>query len=363
MGSKASLEQLRAQFPDGRLVGTAEVPASALRFDAGACPFQWKDGEIKDGKAPVKMRARSGQPIWHWYWGNVVHDMAGFRTHKPTLAIDYCHRDDELLGYLDVFRPSHDGLDVEGALVMFAKDDRATEVVHKAQQGVPYEASIFFDPDSMVLEEVGPNAEAQVNGYTLKGPALILRQWSLRGVAICPHGYDGQTSTQLAADQTRNVPVQFVAPKEGSMKTTPATEAPKTGTKPEELGNPTPPTATTVTTPDPRAEFKATLEKFTAKFGAENGAKWAAEGLSYEAALEKHAEALGTQLTAEKTKSTDLAAKLAAVPAGAKGEETPVSFSDGTGKGTEGAQVGELKHRIGENLAKFAAGIKVPQKK
>jgi hypothetical protein len=39
---------------------------------------------------------------------------------------------------------------------------------------------------------------AKVNGYTQPGPATIFRQWKLRGVAVCPYGYDKNTSTRLS---------------------------------------------------------------------------------------------------------------------------------------------------------------------
>lgn len=352
--STAPLRTLAAD----RAAGLSTVPAEALLLESG--PFALAEGEAKEGKMPVKMRARGGQPIYHWYWGNVAHDMAGFKPAEPRIPIDYCHYFDEVLGFLNKFESSNEGLDVSGELVSFAKEDRTAEVTHKARAGVPYQASIFFEPQ--VLEEVLPGAEAEVNGYKLPGPGLVIRKWTLRGVAVCPYGYDPKTSTKLAATSGGETTVQFVTPKENAMSKTTAPEKTEAA-KPAELATPSPSTATTATPPDPRAEFKATLEKFTAKFGAANGAQWAADGLTYEAALEKHAEALSTQLTAEKTKSTDLAAKLAAVPAGAKGEETPVSFSDGAGKGAEGQEVGQLKHRIGENLARFAAGLKMPGKK
>ncbi len=109
-------------------------------------------------------------------------------------------------------------------------------------------------------------------------------------------------------------------------------------------------------TVDARAEFKATLAKFSAKFGAANGSQWAADGLTYEEALEKHVEALGTQLTAEQGKVTEAQTKLAAVP---RGEETPVSFGTNekhpAGGGTQAAPTGKFS-QMG-NVGKFAASI------
>lgn len=339
-----------------RAAGRSSVPADALILDSG--PFTFAAGEAKDGKLPVKMRARGAQPIYHWYWGNVVHDMAGFSAAAATIPIDYCHDYDQVLGFLNDFKASNEGLDVGGELVSFG-DDRSSEVAHKARSGVPYQASIYFEPK--VLEEVMPGAEAEVNGYKLPGPGLVIRKWSLRGVAVCPYGYDPTTSTRLSAPAGGDIPVQFVSTKESQMSVTFATEK-KPDEKPAtELTKPAE-TKTEATPPaDPRAEFKATLAKFTEKFGAENGAKWAADGLSYEAALEKHAAELQTKLSAEGEEKKKLAEKLAAVP---RGEKEPVSFAAGDKhEGSGNVDPSHLKFKIGENLARVAAGIKLPGKK
>lgn len=347
-----------------RAAGLSTVPAEALLLESG--PFTFAAGEAQEGKIPVKMRARGGQPIYHWYWGNVAHDMAGFSPAEATIPIDYCHYFDEVLGFLNKFEPSNEGLDVAGELVSFAAEDRTAEVTHKARAGVPYQASIFFEPK--VLEEVLPGAEAEVNGYRLPGPGLVIRKWSLRGVAVCPYGYDPRTSTRLAFTPGGEVPVQFVSPApENAMSVKAKSDKKEAADRTDDADQKelsAPSAKSVVPAPaealDPRAEFAATLKKFSEKFGAENGAQWAAEGLSYEAALEKHAEALGTKLAAEKTKSTDLTTKLAAIP---RGEATPVTFSDGDGKGAEGQDVGQLKQHLGDNLARFAAGLKMPGKK
>lgn len=345
----------RRSLTADRAAGLSTVPADAMFFESG--PFQLADGEGSEGKTPVKMRARGGQPLNHWYWGRVVHDMAGFAAADKTIPIDYCHLNDEVLGYLDKFTPSNEGLDVAGSLVQFG-EDRSAEVIHKARAGVPYQASIFFEPQ--VLEDVMPGAETEVNGYKLAGPALVIRKWSLRGVAVCPYGYDPKTSTRLSAGIAGEIPVQFTSPPpETAMSTEakPAADTKPADTKPAELA--TKPAEANGTAADAaRAEFAATLAKFTAKFGAENGAKWAAEGLSYEAALEKHAEGLATQLSTANEKLGQQAKQIAAVP---RGEEAPVSFST-TDKHEGGEAVPQKFTGLGK-LAKFAAGLKLPTAK
>lgn len=95
------------------------------------------------------------------------------------------------------------------------------------------------------------------------------------------------------------------------------------------------------------------LSKFTSKFGAENGSKWATEGINYEAALERHCEALSTSLA-------DANSRLTAI--GTLGAD-PVKFSQQPEKkaGTSKQTPDKLTEVCGEGLGRIAAAIKIPQ--
>jgi hypothetical protein len=353
---------LRRTLLVDRAAGLSTVPSDALRFDVGRCQFAAAKDQV-GGDRPISMLARTAKPIEHWYFGKVVHDMAGMELAAPTLPIDYCHDPEEILGYLDQFNAGNDGLTVSGKLVSFQPDDRMAEICTKADAGVPYQASIAFDPNTYILEVVPEGMQVTVNGYGLQGPAVVIRQWTLVAVSVCPYGADSGTRASLSAAAAGDVPVQFVSsskdPAAMSDQAKPATP----DTKPTELAAPAVPAPATSPAPvDPRAEFKATLAKFTEKFGAANGAAWAAEGLSYEQALEKHAATLSTQLTSEQGKTKELETKLASVP---RGETEPVSFSTNekhpAGGGTPAAP-GKFAHM--GNVGKFAASVaeKLPKK-
>src|SRR5207253_1789591 len=107
---------------------------------------------------------RSTQPVDHWYFGRIVHDLAGMSLSKQRLTIDYCHREDEVIGFANKFDTAG-GLVASGALTPFSDKDRASEVIFKSGEGVPYEASIFFDPVEMVLEYVPQGMAVPVNGF------------------------------------------------------------------------------------------------------------------------------------------------------------------------------------------------------
>lgn len=169
------------------------IPSAACQFAGGEVVVGDNGDNAKT--APVKIKARSGQPIEHWYWGKVVHDLSGMRLHKPRLTIDYAHNDSEVLGYLNHFDSESGDLMASGAIIPYTEGDRASEVLFKMGQGVPYEASIFFGGDGIKIQEIMQGELTQVNGYDFEGPGVIIREWPLRGVAICPYGADANTES------------------------------------------------------------------------------------------------------------------------------------------------------------------------
>ena len=148
----------------------------------------------------VSMLARSSQPIEHPYWGIIAHDIEGVE-HKHSIPIDYAHNDSEVIGYLDNLTATPDGLQATGRLVSFTPQDRAAEIIFKSGKGVPYEASINFAGEPLELEDIADGETASVNGYELTGPAVIVRRWTCRGVAVAPYGADQGTSTELLSNK------------------------------------------------------------------------------------------------------------------------------------------------------------------
>jgi hypothetical protein len=199
-----------------------ETTRDFTKIPAGACVLTVGEFELGDNganakTAPVRLVARSGKAIEHWFWGRVVHDLAGMHLHKSRVPIDYVHDAKEIVGYLNKFDATSGDLVTSGALVPFKDSDRATEIVHKMKAGVPYEASINFGGDGIKVEEVADGMVAQVNGYQFDGPGIIVREWPLRGVAICPYGADANTeSSALAGANAKTyTATAYAAPNKG----------------------------------------------------------------------------------------------------------------------------------------------------
>ena len=366
---------------------TGSVPASALRMVGG--PFELGDNGEGAKSAPIRMKARTGQPVQHWFWGRVVHDMAGMRLHKDRLPIDYVHNPAEVIGYLNHFRADTDGLEVSGALVPYKDNDRASEIIHKARAGVPYEASIYFGGDGIRVEDVAQGQVAQVNGFQFAGPGIVIREWPLRGVAVCPYGADMNTRSELA--QGEGIHITFTqsgkepamsepkpaeaappavatapavdAPKTDAPKTEAPAEAPKPGTvdaekkdaqAPPASAEPSAGKATQPAVPGAaelsaaRAECKAFLDAFGPK-----GGEWFAAGKTLAEAQALHAQELRTENEA-------LKARLAALD---RGEKAPVTFQPEKRDDARAKRRAELKGKVGDNLAAFAAEIDCTRKK
>jgi hypothetical protein len=370
---------------------TREYPLSALYVASG--PLQLGDAPADAERVPVEMLVRSNEAVER-YGQQWFHDFAGMRA-KSRVLIDYRHDPDQVIGYLDTFEVRRDGLHASGFLVPF-DEDVTRGIIYRAKAGVPYEASIYFGGNGMRIEEVSPNAQAQVNGKKVQGPAVIFREWPLRGVAVVPYGADGKTRTKLQNEGTIAVPVVraeetpmtnekraadepltkkgffealaqalgFRGNDEAPAKTegdglgdSPAPE-PKTiepeRAKQEEGADvrakvqlADPPAASPETPPD-----RSACKRFLDAFGPDGG-QWYADGLSFEEAQARHTAKLSERLA-------KLEGRLAAVD---RGEEEPAEFDGEDGHAQDSQRSAQLQRALGPALGKFAASITLPARR
>ena len=74
----------------------------------------------------------------------------------------------------------------------FLRNAKAREVVDDADDGYPFQMSMFIDPGS--VEEVGQGVSVVVNGQTFTGPIAVFRNNRIREFTICSTGADRNTS-------------------------------------------------------------------------------------------------------------------------------------------------------------------------
>lgn len=379
------------------MVETRKIPAAALRMVA--------DVEVGDNgdnatTAPVKILARSGNPVMTpWFEYPVVHDFASM-SHKPRIILDHMHDDYDSIGYLNKFDTSTGDLVVSGAIKSIESGDMAEKLMKRSRAGYPYEASIDWRGDCD-FEELGANQSTMVNGRDIAGPAYIVRRWRLRAVAICPHGADPNTSAQFSDNDTITVSLVKFNPdqstpngdKQMSEETTPVEAEVKpevvetvvdndkkveTEAKPEvvettetsvetqevvvetqttEVETSTVEVAQQTDVPDVQKESQPSEgERFLQVFG-DKGGVYFAKGMTFESALLEHVKQLSQE-------NAELKQRMQA----SRGAETPVSFSESPDAHSEQSGLQDAVNKMtakGRNpaVAKLAAALELRQKR
>lgn len=350
-----------------RMTGTdtarKAIPAEAMRFNS-----EVTFGGGKDGSHPISLLARSAKPIQHWFWGTNVHDLSGMEV-PERIALDYNHNSDEIIGFADRHEKSNEtGLHLHGQLTPFQQGDRASEIIHKCASGVPYQASIFFDPNELVIERVSKGMTTVVNGYELAGPATVFRKSVLRGTAVCPYGADRHTSCDFKFDPTKYA-VSVVS---GSTEMPEEHEQPGSETELEETEVPVAETPAASATETPAALSAAKRKPasrqslklgpdFLSAFGPKGGV-WFAEGKSFDEARDLFIGELKSENEALRKQVADLQSKVTAL----RGEKEPIDgqFEEQPKSDAEkkhAMRVAELTMKTGsESIAKAAAAMVLP---
>jgi len=248
------------------------TPLAAVQFAAGEAPA---GSNGVPAAVPFTSVVRSAEPIVHWYWGKIVHDMAGMQLRKDNCPVDYCHDCEEIIGVgLKFTVDDKVGVTVEGKLIPFTATDRAAEVIFKSREGIPYEASIDWSGPRAV-EYVDTGVSTFVNGQQFDGPGYIVRKWQLNAFAVCPLGADENTSTQFSRKGKEvDVVVEFSGPETQF-------------TEPHMTTTPTNPPASAATNLSPEGtklsatdQVKAEMAIFCTHFGHAKGAEYFMSGKS-----------------------------------------------------------------------------------
>ena len=326
--------------------GDCLVSNSEPEFELGA--KLTNDSNPNGYSVPVKMTIRTNVPVNHWC-GMLIHELSGMK-HKGRVHVDFVHNSTESLGFLDKFDISDKEIKASGQLVSIEPGDIADVKIKQLQAGIPMESSIYFAGQGLVAEEFGEGTKFKANGKSMVGPAIVFREWPLRGVALCPYGADNNTSTSLALSE-ETVNVNFIN-KESEMsdenKNVGADALVALEKKNVEL-------AAKLAEVEAAKAKKPTGKDYMDAFG-EKGAVYFAEGKTWE-----EAQILST--AALKKENEELTAKLAAVHRGGEDKDAP-----GGGDGeVDNAKLtaDKLKDKIqktslkvGRRLSFFACGMR-----
>jgi hypothetical protein len=353
--------------PEALTPGSNEAPRDAFRFAVG--PMQFAETQGDTSVFPFTMTARSGDPIQHWYWGRIVHDMDGMVTRKESVTVDYAHGYDDVIGYANQFDAGPEGLKVSGALVSVAANDKADEVYRKGKAGVPYESSIDWEGEETELEYIPEGVSTEVNAKQFEGPGFVVRKWPLRAIAVCRYGADPQTKTQFSAGDPSGVR-KFTLKENPMTKPTLAPPA-VTATLPAEAGDgkqlsvsdTTPASITTMVT-SPGTISLDQLRQFSTEFG-DKGIEFLTAGLTLDAARYQFAvhqrdqlslqnKQIAEQLEAATKQLSEATVQLKQLSGAVLGQETPLN--DPPNGEAEAAK--RQFANLGDGRAAFAASMK-----
>ncbi len=169
-----------------------KLPKGALRFVEAGCHAHVEMADIDGKGAPkLKMVAYSGGVIKdHWYWDNLAIDLDGMKFSGGKFPVLENHSTDRKIAVIG--KPLiEDGKLMAPENAKFMPTEAAEEFIKLSQEGFPYQSSIYAKPSN--VERIAEGSSAQVNGFTLKGPASIWRQCEFREMSVCVFGWDSKT--------------------------------------------------------------------------------------------------------------------------------------------------------------------------
>jgi hypothetical protein len=171
------------------------VPKGAMQLlDKGchATAFSVTDDGGKE-LTQMEMTVYSGGVIKnHWYWDDLVMDLEGLKLSKSKYPVLEDHSTERKIAFSG--KPI-----VKDGKLMLEKDNTIfvdTEVSHEFQklskQGFPFQSSLRGVPKR--VERIEEGTETQVNGFSLKGPGTVWREWDYMEGSVCVFGWDDNTS-------------------------------------------------------------------------------------------------------------------------------------------------------------------------
>lgn len=163
------------------------IPVEALRFSA---PAAFAAGEGDDLRR-VEGVAYSGEVVTgHWYWDAVVFDLSGVEdSGRLPLLVD--HDPGKRVGFTEL----QIGADMRLSGGRLLNTPRGQEIAAEADQGFPWQLSVFIQPTR--IERVQAGERATINGREVLGPVTVFRASRVREVSFTPTGADHRTQATV----------------------------------------------------------------------------------------------------------------------------------------------------------------------
>lgn len=181
-----------------------KIPRSAMLFDASRVSL-----DFTNGSPTLSMVAYSGKLIErHHYWGSLIFDLSGIKFLKNKYPILVDHDTEKKVAYMGKPIVNNDlGLVVDPSNVHFLDTEHSKDFIKLAQEGFPFEASVYMIPTK--VEEISSGEKAVVNGIEVTGEAVIWRESIFKEASICVFGADGRTSSSVFSEDGECIDVDY----------------------------------------------------------------------------------------------------------------------------------------------------------
>lgn len=170
------------------------------------------DGE----KEKLDMVVYSGGVIKdHWWWGNLAIDLEGLTFGKKKYPILESHDSDRKIGFTG--KPIVDKeLRINPDTVQFVDTPESLQFRKLSKEGFPYEASMYAQP--LMIQRLAEKETAEVNGFTMKGPATIWRKTAFKEASVCVFGWDSNTrSAAFSKDDEMEITLEVQTKSESAL--------------------------------------------------------------------------------------------------------------------------------------------------
>jgi hypothetical protein len=172
-----------------------KLPIEAFHFSDGG-PTEVELKQEEGSKPKAMLLGYSGKPMRHWYFGNLIIDLATMKFGKKRYPLLYAHDTERPVGHFAKPEIRDNQLIISEAALL--SNDDAQDFIKNSKDGFPYEASIRVDFAKMLrLQE---EESVQVNGIQFKGPGIVLKDTTFRECSICVFGVDSNTNSKALSE-------------------------------------------------------------------------------------------------------------------------------------------------------------------
>ena len=171
------------------------VPKGAMQLIDQGCQaemFVSKDSEGQES-SKLNMTVYSGGVIKnHWYWDDLVMDLEGVKLSKSKYPVLEDHETSRKVAFSGKPMVKDGKLVIDPETTIFVDTEVSKEFQKLSKQGFPFQSSLRGVPRR--IERIQEGTETQVNGFTMKGPGTVWREWEYMEGSVCVFGWDDKTS-------------------------------------------------------------------------------------------------------------------------------------------------------------------------